>query len=667
MENKLSRRGILVLVIAIVIFVGFMVRLFFWQVVDGEKYKEIAKNNSTYSLTSNRTRGEILTSDGKPLATNKTIYNVVLKKGYIDDNKLNDTIIKVLNLLKTRNEKWIDNLPISYKNNSYNFKSDDNSKKNLSYLKSKEFLGYLDIDKDDSVDDFMEKLVDRYDCKNIENEEEKRNVISVRFNMEKSNFSTTNDYVLAENISNDMMQIVSENTQSMSGVEVDTEVERVYKNGTLAPHIVGTVGKINEEEYNENKGYELNDLIGKFGIEKAFESELRGEVGKAYVEKNSKGNVIGTVETENAKPGNTVWLTIDSGLQKVALESLEYNINQCHSLVANDCVAGGVVMLNVKDFSVLAAASFPTYDISKYSDYDYYTSLSNDETTPLYSRTFDGAFAPGSVFKPCVALAGLEEGKITKDSVITCTQDYDYYPTDIVKCMGYHGDTSLNKALAVSCNYYFAEVGRRLGINTIYSYAEKFGLGLPTGVEINESTGILAGRDSKSWTAGNTVQAAIGQSDNAFTPAQLATYVATIANNGTRLQTHLMKKITSYDRKKTIKENNESNVEVKSTLKINEENLKAVQKGMWSVCNESDGTAYDVFSNYGVTVAGKTGTAENSGTDHTVFMCYAPYEKPEVAIAVVVEHGSMKKYSTDVAKALLDKYFYNKDYTPSEE
>ena len=324
-------------------------------------------------------------------------------------------------------------------------------------------------------------------------------------------------------------------------------------------------------------------------------------------------------------------------------------------------------MLDVKDFSVLAAASFPTYDISKYSDYDYYSSLSNDETTPLYSRTFDGAFAPGSVFKPCVALAGLEEGKITKDSVITCTQDYDYYPTDIVKCMGYHGDTSLNKALAVSCNYYFAEVGRRLGINTIYSYAEKFGLGLPTGVEINESTGILAGRDSKSWTAGNTVQAAIGQSDNAFTPAQLATYVATIANNGTRLQTHLMKKITSYDRKKTIKENNESNVEVKSTLKVNEENLKAVQKGMWSVCNESDGTAYDVFSNYGVTVAGKTGTAENSGTDHTVFMCYAPYEKPEVAIAVVVEHGSMKKYSTDVAKALLDKYFYNKDYTPSEE
>ena len=586
---------------------------------------------------------------------------------FIDDNKLNDTIIKVLNLLKTRNEKWIDNLPISYKNNSYNFRSDDNSKENLSYLKSKEFLGYLDIDKDDSVDDFVEKLADRYDCKNIENEEEKRNVISVRFNMEKSNFSTTNDYVLAENISNDMMQIVSENTQSMSGVEVDTEVERVYKNGSLAPHIVGTVGKINEEEYNENKGYELNDIIGKFGIEKAFESELRGEVGKAYVEKNSKGNVIGTVETENAKPGNTVWLTIDSGLQKVALESLEYNINQCHSLVANDCVAGGVVMLNVKDFSVLAAASFPTYDISKYSDYDYYTSLSNDETTPLYSRTFDGAFAPGSVFKPCVALAGLEEGKITKDSVITCTQDYDYYPTDIVKCMGYHGDTSLNKALAVSCNYYFAEVGRRLGINTIYSYAEKFGLGLPTGVEINESTGILAGRDSKSWTAGNTVQAAIGQSDNAFTPAQLATYVATIANDGTRLQTHLMKKITSYDRKKTIKENNESNVEVKSTLKVNEENLKAVQKGMWSVCNESDGTAYDVFSNYGVTVAGKTGTAENSGTDHTVFMCYAPYEKPEVAIAVVVEHGSMKKYSTDVAKALLNKYFYNKDYTPSEE
>ena len=318
-------------------------------------------------------------------------------------------------------------------------------------------------------------------------------------------------------------------------------------------------------------------------------------------------------------------------------------------------------MLDVKDFSVLAAATYPSYDLSKYNNYKYYSKLANDETSPLYSRAFSGAFAPGSVFKPCVALAGLEEGKITENSTIVCTQNYDYYPTDIVRCMGYHNGINLNTALAVSCNYYFAEVGRKLGINTIYSYAEKFGLGLPTGVEIDESTGILAGRDSTHWTPGNTVQAAIGQSDNAFTPAQLATYVATIANDGTRLKTHLVDKITTYDREKTV-EKTES--EVESTLKVDKKNLKAVQEGMWSVCNEEDGIAYGIFGDYGVEVAAKTGTAENSGTDHTVFMCYAPYDKPEVAVAVVIEHGALKKYSCDVAKALLDKYFFDKDYEP---
>lgn len=656
MGNKLNRRCIIVIIISTVILAVFVARLFIWQVVESDKYKEIAKNSSTYSLTSNRKRGEILTSDGKPLATNKTIYNIVLKKNYIKEDKLNNTIVKIFDLLKTREEKWIDNLPIIYKNGHYTFLQDE---ENLDFLKNNDFLS---VDKNSSAYEYMQQLIEKYDCKKIIDKETQRNVVSVRLNMEKSNFSLLNDYIFSENISDDMMQIISENTQNVSGVEIETTVKRIYRNGTLAPHIVGTVGKINEDEYKENSDYDIDDLIGKFGIEKAFENELRGEVGRIYLEKNSKGNIVPTQEKEKAKSGNTVWLTLDSELQKVATEVLEDNIRDCHKKVAKDCVAGGVVMLNIKDFSVLAAASYPTYDISKYSEYNYYQKLINDDTSPLYSRTFNGSFAPGSVFKPCVAIAGLEERKIKKNTLINCTQNYDYYPTDIVKCMGYHNKINLKNSLAVSCNYYFAELGRRLGINTIYGYAEKFGLGMPTGVEIDENTGFLAGRDSKSWTAGNTVQASIGQSDNSFTPAQLATYVATIANNGVRKQTHLMKKITTYDKKKILKENTADNVKIMSTLKVNEENLKEVQKGMWSVCNQSNGTAYDVFGNYGITVAAKTGTAENNGTDHTVFVCYAPYEKPQVALAVVIEHGSMKKYSTNVAKALLDKYFYNKNY-----
>lgn len=664
-ETVFNRRGILCLVIALVIFAGYAARLFVWQVVDGEKYKDIAKNNSTYSITSNRTRGEILTSDGKPLATNRTIYNVCLKKSYLDKDKTNETIIKVLSLLEKMDQDWVDKLPVVYNNGGYAFTENDETEDCLAFLQSE---AMLDTSVYTMPEQYITDLIERYDCDNIEDKSLQRDVISVRFNMERENFSTVNDYILAEDVSNDMMQIISENSGSLSGVEVSTTVEREYKNGTMAPHIVGTIGKINQEEYekNENNGYGYDDVIGKFGIERVFEKQLRGEVGRAYVEKNVNGTVVRTVESENAQPGNTVWLTLDSELQKTANEALAYNVDKSHSEEAEDCVAGAAVMLDVSDFSVLAAATYPSYDLSKYSNYKYYSGLANDETSPLYSRAFDGAFAPGSVFKPCVALAGLEEGKIDKNSIIVCTQNYDYYPTDIVKCLGYHNGITLNTALAVSCNYYFAEVGRRLGINTIYSYAEKFGLGMKTGVEIDENTGFLAGRDSTAWTAGNTVQAAIGQSDNAFTPAQLATYVATIANNGTRLKTHLVKKITSYDRKETIEENTKDNTEVESTLKVNKENLKAVQEGMRSVCSDENGTAYSVFGDYPVKVAAKTGTAENSGTDHTVFMCYAPYDKPKVAVAVVIEHGAKTKYSSAVAKALLDKYFRDKDYSPED-
>lgn len=662
-EHSYRKRGILCLIIALVIFAVYIARLFSWQIIDGKKYKEIAQNSDSYSITSNSTRGEILTSDGKPLATNKTVYNIVFKKSYVDEDKLNSTIVNVLDILNSQNEKWVDELPITYENNKYYFTDDDETQSKIEFLQSDSML---DTGVYTLPDEYMKELIKRYNCKDITDKNQQRNLISVRFNMERENFSSVNDYVFAENVSNDMMQIISENSHKLKGVEISTTVERQYKNGTLAPHIVGTIGKINQEEYEEyeSKGYGYNDNIGKFGIERVFESQLRGESGKAYIERNAQGTIVNTVETENASPGNTVWLTLDSGLQKIANEALEYNVNKSHDDGAKDCEAGAVVMLDVSDFSVLAAATYPSYDISKYSNYKYYSKLANDETSPLYSRAFDGAFAPGSVFKPCVALAGLEEGKIDTSSYITCTQNYDYYPSDVVKCMGYHGAINLNSALEVSCNYYFAELGRRLGVNTIYSYAEKFGLGLPTGVEIDENTGFLAGRDSTQWTAGNTVQAAIGQSDNAFTPAQLASYVATIANNGVRLKTHLVKKITTYDRKDTLEENTASNAQVLSTLEVNSKNLKSVQKGMWSVCNEEDGTAYSVFGDYDVTVAAKTGTAENSGTDHTVFICYAPYDKPKVAIAVVIEHGAYTKYSSGVAKALLDKYFFDKDYNP---
>ena len=273
----------------------------------------------------------------------------------------------------------------------------------------------------------------------------------------------------------------------------------------------------------------------------------------------------------------------------------------------------------------------------------------------MYNRISVGSFACGSVYKPCVACAALEEKTITKDTEIFCKQEYDYYPSNVVHCMHYHKDLDVTGAIAQSCNYFFAETGRRLGIETMYLYSEKFGLGEYTGIEIEESKGTLAGRDSTSWMPGNTVQAAIGQSDNAFTPLQLATYAATLANDGTRLKTHVVSKVTDYGRTKTIEDY--SKPTVVDTCGISKENLDIVQKAMLEVTQSEDGTAYSMFGDYKVKVAAKTGTAENAGSDHTTFICYAPFDKPEVAVAVVIEHGAKGRYSMQVAKDLLDVYF----------
>ena len=463
------------------------------------------------------------------------------------------------------------------------------------------------------------------------------------------------------------MNAVSENTQGVSGVEIQTYLTRGASDPDLAPHILGALGSLSEDEYNElkkhGKSYSYDDKIGKFGIELAYEDDLKGKGGTRVIQRNADGTLVESIETESAKPGNTVYLTIDSKLQKTAVKSLEENVKAAKQAGkesgqknnGEDCETGAVVMLSVKDFSVLAAASYPTYDLNRYSEYgSYYVKLSENKNSPMYNRATVGTFACGSVFKPCVAGAALEEKIITDKTKIYCKQDYDFYPTNVVRCMHYHGSLDVTGAIEQSCNYFFADTGRRLGIEPMYLYAQKFGLGEYTGVEIEESKGTLAGRDSTDWQVGNTVSAAIGQSDNAFTPVQLATYVATIANNGERLKTHIVDKVTNYERTKTVKS---TDVESYGDCGISKKNLDIVRKAMLGVTQDENGTANYMLGDYKVKVAAKTGTAENSGSDHTTFICYAPYEKPEVAIAVVIEHGAKGRYSMQVAKDLLDAYF----------
>lgn len=670
---KKYTRPFICLLVVLVFFTMFIIRLVDWQLIEGDYYRDEVSTRANYVLTSDATRGEIVDVNGEVIAANTTNYTVVLDKLYINsETPINDVIVEMFDLLSHRDVKWIDTLPIVMRAGGYDFK--EGSEYELEGLRSGDFL---DLGVYSTAEEYINAFSERYDVEDIEDKTLQRNIISVRYNMEVEGFSSTTPYTFAEHLDEDTVAIISEISQNKPYMDIVTTYDRVCVDGTLMPHILGNTGPLTAEEYEENsdKGYAYNDIIGKYGIELAAEEYLKGHSGTKTVSKTSDGTVVSVVDIEPAKPGNTVYLTIDNKLQRVANQSLAENvvaarqngIDTCllqgDKLNGEDCTAGAAVMLSVKDFSVLACASYPTFDLTKYSDGDYYSTLLNDKALPLYDRALSGAFAPGSVVKPIVALAALEEGVVSEYTPIYCSRTYDYYPSNVVNCMFYHGDVDMTSAITQSCNYYFADVGRRLGIETMYLYFEKVGLGEYTGVEVGESRGTLAGRDSYSWTAGNTVQAAIGQSDNNFTPMQLATYCATIANDGVRYRTHMINKITTYDRSEVVLFNDPNKPEVVDKLDVDSYNLSVVQNAMRNVASSDYGTAYYSFLDFPVEIGAKTGTAENSGSDHCVFICYAPFDKPEVAVAVLLEHGAKGVYAMDVAKDLLNAYFFPQEFS----
>ncbi len=655
-EVKTSNGGIRAAVCAfftVVIFIAFAARLFSWQIIDRSEYEEEVLSAAVYTTTTSASRGDILDRNGKELVVNDAGYIIMFNKLYMKEETENEIIYKLIKLFRLRHEKWIDRLPIYIdENNTYQFEEDSES--TVDFIKSKSML---DMNSYAGAEDCMSAFAERFGLTESDySKQDLRDIISVRYNMEFSGYSNSTPYKFAFDISRDMVAIVLENSQGFPGVECASTFVRYYNNGELAPHLLGFMGAISQSEYEKlkDKGYRLEDRIGKSGIELAMEDYLKGTDGEKRITKTSDGKIVDEVDTVKAVPGNSVYLTIDSNMQKATNEALKKNVTEAGKIFP-DCTAGAAVMIRLKDFSVLASSSYPTYDIQKYNtDTEYYEKLMGDDSLPLFDRSLTGNFIVGSTFKPCVAAAALEEGIIKPDTNIFCSQNYDYYPNDIIRCLGYHSNETVRTALRDSCNYFFADVGRQLGIGTMDLYAEKFGLGVHTGIELYENTGILAGRDSTVWYEGNTCQAAIGQADSAFTPIQLATYAATIANDGVRLRTHFVDKIVDYTGENILVDNR--NVpEVLETTGVSTEYMKVVKEGMRQVV--TGGTAKEIFGNYPIAVAAKTGTAENIGTDNVTFIAFAPYYKPEIAVAVVIEHGGNGMYSMNTAKAMFDAYF----------
>ncbi len=662
-------RGFLSVLLVGCIVVVYGMRLVDLQIVNGENYALNAQAANVRTVNVDAARGEILDRNGNPVVINRMGYSVVMEYASFPpaSNKAqrNQIILELTKLLEARGEAWNDDLPLTYTNSIAEFTPD--SDKKIALLKQK-----LELNSYATAQNCMDALIKTFELEDF-SPEEQRTISGVAYTMRAADFSVSNPYTFAEDISDETVLKIKENSTFFQGVEVQVEPYREYVDGTLAPHVIGMVGSISAEEYAEKKdnGYSMNDMIGKDGIEKAMEDYLRGTKGKKSVSKNYDGNVTTKFISEPVQ-GDTVVLTLDMNLQRIAQNALQDVIQDLNRKYITSggkdggpATAGAIVVTDVNSGEILAMVSYPTYDISTYKENA--RALNNDPTKPLWNRATRSGYPPGSTYKPAVALAALQEKIITKDQTITCTGRYTFYKDYQPKCMGVHGHVNLLNAIAQSCNLYFFDVGRQTGIDKLNYWEKKLGFGQTTGVEIPEISGILAGKEQREagggiWQPGDTIQSCIGQSDNLMTPIQLANYCATIANGGTRYETHLVKEIKSYDYTKTVMTKDSA---VACDTGILPENIDAVKAGMYKLTNGGYCTKY--FADLPVKVAAKTGTAQvPDGVENGVIISYAPAEKPEIAISVVIEHAGAGANTAGVAAQVYDYYFNRSSGAPSQ-
>lgn len=652
-KRKENPRVVALIAILLVIFMAFCFRAADFQVVTAEDF---ALKNAHLTAIKTRipaTRGEIVDCYGRPIATNRDGYSIVFNSAYMKKAEYNDTIKSLTELLKLYEWEWTDNLPMTDVA-PYEFTDE----KGALRLKSK--LGLNDYA---TAENCYNEMIERYNLKGY-NQADKRTIMGVRYSMERADFSVANPFTFAEDIPSELMLTVSESFTHIRGVEINVVSYRQYADSQLAPHTIGTIGKINAEEWEtlKNQGYSYNDYVGKSGVEKSFEKYLKGQDGIMTYYFDKSGNVAYTEVTKQPTQGNTVFLTIDSTLQKVTQDALKNNIELLNSRGQN-ITGGSVVITKVKTGEVLTAANYPSYDLNNLSDY-----LSGDvANNPLYNRALRGTYPPGSAFKPMVAIAGLQEGIITTDSTVYCKQKYTYYKDYQPSCMHYHKTVDVFSAISQSCNYFFFDTGRQVGITKLNEYAKKMGLGVKTGIELSESEGILAGREHSAavgtqWYDGLTLAASIGQSDNSFTPLQLSSYTATIANGGTRYRSTLLSAVRTANDNKSVYR---VTPEILDSIGADEDVIAAVKKGMRSVTSEGTASAY--FADYPIQIGGKTGTAQTTGPDNSVLILFAPYEDPEIAVSIVVEHGEKSISTGPVAKAIMDEYFFGSDEVFEQE
>lgn len=693
---KKDRIIVLAALFAVLITV-YLVALYKLQIIEGEKYYEESLNNMVTTSTVVGERGNILDRYGRLLVTNKSSYNLVINTDELfpsdDSVDSNATILKLVNMIREYGDDYNDDLPIT---TSPPFEFEDVSEQDQARLDA--YMKANDVPENASAVEILSSMRDRYDIDSNYTAEEARIIAGVRYAINVRYLINTSDYIFVQDA--DMKLIATLRENNVEGVTIKETYVREYATEAAA-HVLGYTGAMSDADYAEyeEQGYSADAVVGKDGAELAFEKYLHGTNGTVQTTSSSDGTVISTEYIEEPQPGDSVYLTIDISLQEACELALENGINSISAKLGYDSPVNdeddtvttdedsdtsdttdnkidgaAVVVVNVKTGEPLAIANWPTYNPSELMD--NYNDILSRKNNPLFNRALLGGYAPGSTFKPCAAIAALTEGIISTGTTIECTGQYTRYASSgyAPYCWiytqnnlhGSHGYLNVTGAIQNSCNIFFYSVGHDMGIDIMDKYAVLFGLGESTGIELYESTGNMANPENheeltgESWSIGQTMAAAIGQSDSLFTPLQLAEYCAAVANGGTRHSASILKSVRSYNYDENIYERE---AEVLSTIDSADYNWSAVQQGMYYVGRSS------LSDYYTTTVAAKTGTAQRGeGVENdAIFICYAPFEDPEIAMAIVVQKGGAGVNCAVIAQEILEAYFSQKSATDVAE
>ena len=679
-------------VILLVLLTVYLVFLYKLQIIKGEEYYNRSNEITTTTRTVTAARGNILDRYGRVLVSNKECYNLQIDtdKLFANENP-NAVILELVKMVQVFGDSYTDDLPISTEPPfEYN--------ENMTAIQRTMLNAYFkrqELDENSTAVELMSYMRTRYDIDNSYTAEEMRIIAGVRYSINVRYAVNTADYIFVEDASMGLISSIME--QKLAGIEVDRAYVREYST-EYAAHILGYTGLMTQEEYERYSllNYANDAMVGKDGIEYAFESYLHGKDGEVEETRNAAGTILATEYIVEPEPGNHIYLTIDSVLQEQTerilasgVESLKKTYAQARAEAAgrgepydpefkDEITGAAAVVVDVRTGEPLAMASWPTYDVS--TVVENYAELLETPNAPLFNRALMGAYAPGSTFKPCTAIAALTKGIINTEKKVKCEGVFTKYAADgyAPECWiwaeGFtHPEENVTTAIRDSCNYFFYTIGNDLGVDDMGEFAHNFGLGVPTGIELVETTGNMSNRANHSdytgteWRIGDTLQAAIGQADSVFSPIQMAEYCATIANGGTRYSASILKAIRNYDYTEKLYEREP---EVLSTVETADYNWAAVHEGMWLVLNDYINEK-NVLEWYdcALKVAGKTGTAqkgENIQNDG-LFMCYAPYDDPEVAIFVAVERGGSGASVQFIARQIMDAYITIRGYSDTSE